>query len=346
VKKILIQAILTGGATLLLGLTALAQGPYPNPKVCSFYDSASTFNGQLVPVGSIVKAYDPNGVLIGVDTFGFGPTAAAGYYGFMPCYGDDPNTAGFDEGANSGDSVHFTINGRPATVVLGDNTWADQSQKNVRLSASSTIALSFVRTPNDTLATIDRVVRFTAVVRNDGDGTDFYAVQATNGNTDFVTETEASYVYAAAGDSAVLYFDIHTPLFVSIADDTVDAISFKVYSMTDTTKSVTGTVNLWMSITDVGGGHGTLPAGFAVNQNYPNPFNPTTTIGFALPRSSQVALEVYDILGRSVDHRDMGSMSSGDHQIDYDASSLSSGVYFYRIVTSYGAISRKMVLLK
>ena len=342
-KKILIQAIVTGGATLLLGLTALAQGPYPNPKFCSFYDSASTLNGQLVPVGSIVKAYDPQGVLIGVDTFGVGPTATAGHYGFMPSYGDDPNTVGFDEGANSGDSVHFTINGRPATVVLGDNTWADQSSKNVRLSASSTVALSFVRTPNDTLATIDRVVRFTVAVRNDGDGTDFYAVRATNGNTDFVTETEASYVYAAAGDSAVLYFDIHTPTFTS---DTADAISYKVYSLADTTKSVTGSVNLWMSITDVGDGHGTLPAGFAVNQNYPNPFNPTTTISFALPRASEVALEVYDVLGRSVDHRDMGSLASGDHQIDFDASSLSSGVYFYRVVTSYGAISRKMVLLK
>jgi hypothetical protein len=343
VKKILMKTILTGGAVLLLGLTARAQGPYPNPKFCSFFDSASTFNGQLVPVGSIIKAFDPQGVLIGVDTFGVGPTAGAGHFGFMPCYGDDPNTTGFDEGAQTGDSVHFTINDRPATVTFGDPTWADQSSKNVRFAANATVALSFVREPNDTLATIDRVVRFTVVVMNDGNGADFYAVHATNGNTDFVTEAEGSFVHAASGDSAIITFDIHTPIFTS---DTVDAITYKVYSQIDTTKSVTGTVNLWMSITDVNDGHGRLPNGFVVNQNYPNPFNPSTTISFSLPRTSQVAIEVYDVLGRSVDRRDLGALSSGDHQVSYDASGMASGIYLYRIVTSYGAVTRKMVLMK
>ncbi len=146
---------------LALAITALAQGPpYPGPKFCDFFDSASTYNGQLAPIGSVIKAYDPRGLLVGVDTFGVSPAASAGHYGFMPVYGDDPNTPLFSEGALPGDTISFTINGRPASYVSGDPTWADQSLKDLRLSASATVAISLLRAPHDTLATINRVVRF------------------------------------------------------------------------------------------------------------------------------------------------------------------------------------------
>lgn len=330
---------------LALAISALAQGPpYPNPKFCDFFDSASTYNGQLAPVGSIIKAYDPRGLLVGVDTFGMAPTAPAGHYGFMPVYGDDPNTPAFSEGALPGDTIHFTINGQAASVVSGDPTWADQVEKDLRLSASATVAISLLRAPHDTLVTFNRVIRFSVVVRNDGTGIDYYALHATNGNTDFTTVDTSAFIYANPGDSAVLTFDIHTPTFTA---DTLDVVSFKVFSQLDTTKSVTGSVSLYMSITGVNDhNRSVLPNGFALNQNYPNPFNPSTTISFSLPRSSDARLEIFDLLGRTVESRDLGTLSAGDHALSFDASRLASGVYFYRVSSESGSLSRKMVLLK
>jgi hypothetical protein len=55
---------------------------------------------------------------------------------------------------------------------------------------------------------------------------------------------------------------------------------------------------------------------------------------------------VIDVLGRYVDSRDLGNLGAGDHSVEYDASGLASGVYFYRVVTDMGYETRKMVLLK
>ena len=89
-----------------------------------------------------------------------------------------------------------------------------------------------------------------------------------------------------------------------------------------------------------------LPGGFHLHQNYPNPFNPTTTISFTLSSRSNVRLEIFDLLGRRIDIRDLGRLPSGDHSFEYDASGLPSGVYFYRLVTETSSWTRKMILLK
>jgi hypothetical protein len=65
--------------------------------------------------------------------------------------------------------------------------------------------------------------------------------------------------------------------------------------------------------------------------NYPNPFNPTTDITFDLPKSGQVSLTVHDILGRAVAQVVNGHMTAGHHSVQFDASSLPSGVYFGRL---------------
>jgi len=88
-----------------------------------------------------------------------------------------------DEGAITGDAVHFTINGRVATIVAGDPVWADQQQKRVNLSADAVVALALVSSPNDTLVTINRTIRLRIGIRNDGNGVDFYRVTATSSDT-------------------------------------------------------------------------------------------------------------------------------------------------------------------
>lgn len=106
-------------------------------------------------------------------------------------------------------------------------------------------------------------------------------------------------------------------------------------------------------ITDVADDDRRLPTKFALLQNYPNPFNPSTVIRYQLPVSSYVTLRVYDILGGDVSVLVDDYMAAGDHEAIFDASSLASGVYFYRIQATglsgagFSHIqTNKMVLMK
>ncbi len=344
VKRLITPTLFVILAVSMLANLASAQ-PYPGPRFTNFYSSATLFNGVPVPIGSIIRAYDPDGVLSGVDTVGVGPTAPAGFFGFMNVYGDQPETPALDEGPVTGDSIRFTINGRPTTLVSGDPTWTDQTQKEIVLSASATVAMTVVAVPTDTLATYNRVYRFTVGIRNDGSGEDFYHILTSHSDTAFKSIVQDSFVHADSGQTVFVNFDVQTPFFTS-TPDTVDVIQFTVNSGVDPSVQYTNSVNIIFSITDVPDGGGQLPGGFALHQNYPNPFNPSTIISFVLPRSTNVRFEVIDILGRVIESRDLGMRSAGDHQVSYDGSGLASGMYFYRIVTDYAAQTRKMLLVK
>jgi hypothetical protein len=75
----------------------------------------------------------------------------------------------------------------------------------------------------------------------------------------------------------------------------------------------------------------TVPDVFALEQNYPNPFNPSTKIDFSLAVDSKVSLKVFDVLGQEVVTLINYDLGAGAHVVDFNASSLNSGVYFYRI---------------
>jgi hypothetical protein len=75
-----------------------------------------------------------------------------------------------------------------------------------------------------------------------------------------------------------------------------------------------------------------IPTHYGLNQNYPNPFNPTTTISFDLPQASLVTVTVYNMLGQQVATLlNNESFDAGTEEVDFDASALTSGVYFYRV---------------
>ncbi len=93
-------------------------------------------------------------------------------------------------------------------------------------------------------------------------------------------------------------------------------------------------------------GENNLPGAYQLEQNYPNPFNPTTTISFALPEASRVTLQVFNILGQEVSTLVDGELAAGTHEIDFDAGSLATGVYFYRLSTDSFNDTRKMMLVK
>jgi len=85
---------------------------------------------------------------------------------------------------------------------------------------------------------------------------------------------------------------------------------------------------------------------FSLNQNYPNPFNPTTTIEYSISVSEFIELNVFDILGREIATLVNEHKSAGKHSIKLDASSLTSGVYFYRLKAGDFSQSKKMLIIK
>jgi hypothetical protein len=90
-----------------------------------------------------------------------------------------------------------------------------------------------------------------------------------------------------------------------------------------------------------------LPSEFTLEQNYPNPFNPSTTIRFSLADAANVQLEVFNIAGQKVASIINGTeMAAGVHSVNFDASSLASGVYLYRIQAGSFVATRKMNLLR
>ena len=87
-------------------------------------------------------------------------------------------------------------------------------------------------------------------------------------------------------------------------------------------------------------------ADFAISQNYPNPFNASTTIKYSLATPSNVAVEIFDLLGRKVTIFDEGQKSAGEHKLTWNAENQPSGVYFYKIQTEDYTETKRMMLLK
>jgi hypothetical protein len=89
-----------------------------------------------------------------------------------------------------------------------------------------------------------------------------------------------------------------------------------------------------------------LPTGYSLEQNYPNPFNPNTKIQFSINESQPVTLKVFDVLGNEVATLVNQELTAGTYQYDFDASNLSSGVYYYKLQAGNFTETRKMILVR
>ena len=94
-----------------------------------------------------------------------------------------------------------------------------------------------------------------------------------------------------------------------------------------------------------------IPATFSLKGNYPNPFNEGKVIEYSLKRRSDVTIEIFDLLGRTVRRLEAGSVAAGDHRVEWDGrdesgKTLASGIYLYRLSTEGMSQSRKMVMVK
>ncbi|MBI4427488.1 MAG: T9SS type A sorting domain-containing protein [Ignavibacteriales bacterium] len=104
-----------------------------------------------------------------------------------------------------------------------------------------------------------------------------------------------------------------------------------------------GTDNIVVKIERV---EGRLPNSFSLSQNYPNPFNPTTKVEFSIPQNSVVSLKVYDVMGREIAVLLDAQKEAGTYRVSWDASALSSGVYFCRIHAGPFLETKKMLLMR
>lgn len=91
---------------------------------------------------------------------------------------------------------------------------------------------------------------------------------------------------------------------------------------------------------------GFTPYTFTLDQNYPNPFNPSTNISYKLDKAGAVQLSVFDVTGRRVAALVNETKNAGSYTVQFDAAALSSGVYFYRLETPSGILTKKMLLVK
>lgn len=122
----------------------------------------------------------------------------------------------------------------------------------------------------------------------------------------------------------------------------LDVVGAGEYNYTLKQVDISGTVNTMGDLNVTVG----MAAKYNLAQNYPNPFNPTTTISFSLENDGFVNLTVFDLSGREVSTLVNKNMNAGSHNVNFDATGLTSGVYFYKLTSGEYSSMHKMVLMK
>jgi hypothetical protein len=123
------------------------------------------------------------------------------------------------------------------------------------------------------------------------------------------------------------------------------------FSVTDNAANAdSGRVYMWgikfIPFVSVQSNNNNIPDKFALFQNYPNPFNPITNLKFQMPRPGFAELKIFDILGREIAALVNEKLGAGTHQVNWDAASYPSGIYFYRLIAGDFNESKKMMLIK
>jgi hypothetical protein len=112
------------------------------------------------------------------------------------------------------------------------------------------------------------------------------------------------------------------------------------------TKDTFGIMLLKDFVSDVEPVNNVIPSAYALDQNYPNPFNPTTNINFSIPNEAFVTLDIYNAIGQKVASLVNEDKSAGTYTVDFNATNLTSGIYFYKITADNFTDTKKMILMK
>ncbi len=165
-------------------------------------------------------------------------------------------------------------------------------------------------------------------------------IAGTPGESDVYPNMTSSFSYNTAGDSILL--DI---IYMHDTNPNVSLSNFPNPSDPSEVIWYYDRISLPLPV-GIGDETPNVANSFTLEQNYPNPFNPTTRIDFTLAKSAKVSLKVYNALGQKVATLVNGKMTAGEHSVNFDASNLTSGLYFYKLSDGKLNETRKMVLLK
>ncbi len=144
-------------------------------------------------------------------------------------------------------------------------------------------------------------------------------------------------------------FKPHSPLS---AFSGMDPNGDWILTIVDAVSGNSGTLKSWglklfFNVpTGIQSDYSNTPAEYLVFQNYPNPFNPGTTIRWHMPESEFVTLKIYDVLGREITTLVNEELNAGEHETIFNASALSSGIYFYQFKAGKYIKTKKMILIK
>ena len=180
------------------------------------------------------------------------------------------------------------------------------------------------------LTVVNNLMYFSAW--SEGYGQELWKTDGTADGTKMVQDLHTSagfgsYPYALTNINGTLYFAARSYNFVP---DNIDT-GYELWKITSTP---TGVKNA------------SSPSVFKLHQNYPNPFNSSTIITFSIPEKERVTLKIFDILGREIKVLLDEELVKGVHKIKFDASQLSSGIYFYRLNSSNHIDTKKLMVLK
>lgn len=136
-------------------------------------------------------------------------------------------------------------------------------------------------------------------------------------------------------------------LSVSFSPDSVRTYSDTLYIVSNSVYKLTKVpLSGQMSVTSIWQNKPINPKQFEISQNYPNPFNPTTTINYSVAKNTLVSIKIYDILGRKIETLVNKQEIPGNYNIEFNASKLASGIYFYRMQAGDFVETKKLILLK
>ncbi len=187
-------------------------------------------------------------------------------------------------------------------------------------------------------------------LQNSGVTTDLYDVIFRNGNDGVVVGAKGVVRYTTNGGTSWL----EDPYFNGLTDGDIISIAGQD-SVTATalirggSDNPGGTTMMTVSsepIISVDDNNNIIPSEFSLKQNYPNPFNPSTKIKYEVPVGSFISLKVYDLLGNEIATLVNEEKESGNYEINFDASGLSSGIYYYQLQADNFMYTKKLVLMK
>jgi Secretion system C-terminal sorting domain len=318
---------------------------YPTDKWISLFGDNCLLNGEPLPLGAVIDAYDPDGNHCGqwiVD--------ATGAYGFMSVYHDDVFTPLIDEGAEENDEITLFVNGIASSLLGPENPiWTKNGDPHeVNLSITQNISFDVID-PAGQFTSAAQTLIYQFNITNTGNGTDLFNLTATSEhgwNTEIITGNPTAHVDSSESIDVQVRLSVPSGISASM----IDSLFLEVKSGMDDEVIYTGKTITTVIVTAAEDDNSLLPSKFSLSQNYPNPFNPETVINYSLKTGGNVHLEIYNLLGQSTEvlidkHQDVGDYSVVWNS-NQSGQNYPSGVYFYRLTVNEQTLTRKMILMK